>query len=104
MTLDDSNHMNPCGECGGDCRNPIPKCPDYGTDSLKPGFTMNETKDPAKRLQKLNERRQHLEDTIAQMQDQHFIIESEIAAIVGDEMERNCEIRECPRCQKDCSR
>jgi cell division protein FtsB len=53
----------------------------------QPGFTLNETKDPVRRMQKLHERRQHIEDTIEQLQDQHFIIEGEIAGLS----------RECPR-------
>jgi hypothetical protein len=38
--------------------------------------------DPAMRLKKLNERRQHIEDTIAELKDKHYVIESEIAELV----------------------
>lgn len=38
-------------------------------------------RDPVIRLQKLIERRQHIEDTIAELQDKHYIIESEIATL-----------------------
>ena len=30
MVLDENNQMSPCQKCGGDCRNPIKECPDYG--------------------------------------------------------------------------
>jgi prefoldin subunit 5 len=38
-------------------------------------------KDPAIRMRKLNERRQHIEDTIAELQHRHYNIESEIAQL-----------------------
>jgi hypothetical protein len=41
------------------------------------GFTVN-TQPPANKLRMLRERRQHLEDTIRQMQDALYIIEYEI--------------------------
>jgi hypothetical protein len=41
------------------------------------GFTLN-TQPPAGKLRMLQERRQHLEDTIRQMQDALYIIEYEI--------------------------
>jgi len=40
--------------------------------------TISGCTDPAKRLQKLTERRQHLDDMIKQIQDQRYIIEGEI--------------------------
>lgn len=40
-------------------------------------------KDPSVRLRKLNERRQHIEDTIAELKDRHYIIECEIAKLSG---------------------
>ncbi len=45
--------------------------------------TMAGITDPSLRMQKLNERRQHIEDTIAELQDKHYIIESEIARLQG---------------------
>jgi len=67
--------------------------------------TMAGCKDPERRMRKLNERRQHLEDTIAQMQDQHFIIEHEIAELQADILKDPGFVhtdtiivsRECPR-------
>ncbi|WAC06023.1 MAG: hypothetical protein OS112_05165 [Methanoregula sp.] len=44
-------------------------------------FTMAGVKDPAKRMQKLNERRQHIEDTISELKDRHYLIEHEIAEL-----------------------
>jgi len=43
-----------------------------------PGPSLNETKDPVKRMRKLNERREHLENIIEQIRDQLYLIESEI--------------------------
>ena len=38
--------------------------------------------DPVLRLRKLNERRQHIEDQIHDLQDKHYLIESEIAELM----------------------
>jgi len=43
--------------------------------------TLGGIKNPILRMRKLNERRQHIEDTIAELQDRHYIIESEIAGL-----------------------
>jgi len=67
--------------------------------------TNSSLKDPVQRMQKLIERRQHLEDSIAQMQDQHYIIGAEIAecqrAILQDKRFLHFDTivlsRECPR-------
>lgn len=47
----------------------------------KPGPTLNDTKDPQARLRKLVERRQHIKDQIAELEDRKHIIQCEIAAI-----------------------
>ena len=54
-----------------------------GGEGMSKGIdpTMAGIKDPVKRMQKLNERRQHIEDQIAELKDKHFIIESEIAEL-----------------------
>jgi hypothetical protein len=46
------------------------------------GPTMAGVTDPAMRLRKLNDRRQIVEDTIAELKDKHYVIESEIAELV----------------------
>jgi len=45
---------------------------------MKHGFTLNEVKDPARRLKRLQEQRDTLQAHIAQMQDKIMIIEHEI--------------------------
>jgi len=67
--------------------------------------TISGCKDPVQRMQKLNERRQQLEDSIAQMRDQHYIIGAEIAEcrreILQDKRFLHFDTiivsRECPR-------
>ena len=54
--------------------------------------TLGGIRDPALRLRKLNERRQHIEDQIHDLQDKHYLIEieeesAEIARI------RNAQVR-----------
>ena len=67
--------------------------------------TISGYKDPVKRLKTLNERRQHLEDSIAQNQDRYYLIEHEIAEcqreILQDKRFLHFDTivlsRECPR-------
>ena len=49
-----------------------------------PGPSLNEEKDPVKRMQKLNERRQHIEDEIAILQDRHYLIAFEMSELNGE--------------------
>ena len=51
-------------------------------ERYRQGPTLSDERDPAKRLQKLCERRQHIEDQIAELKDKHFIIESEISELM----------------------
>jgi prefoldin subunit 5 len=52
-----------------------------GEMDYRQGPTLSDERNPAKRLQKLCERRQHIEDQIAELKDKHFIIESEISEL-----------------------
>ena len=48
---------------------------------MKPGFTLNEVKDPMRRLKRLQEQRETLRAHIAQLQDKIMIIEHEIRQV-----------------------
>lgn len=48
---------------------------------MKPGPTLNDTKDPKKRLAKLIKRRKHIKEQIAELQDKDHILRCEIAEI-----------------------
>ena len=80
MTLDESNQMNPCTECGGDCRNPVSTCPDYGWElspKTLPGATLADTRGQ-RRVRKLWKRSGHIDEQIAELQERKDIIENEI--------------------------
>jgi chromosome segregation ATPase len=49
---------------------------------MKPGFCLNETRDPTRRLKRLQEQRDTLQAHIAQLQDKIEIIEHEIGECV----------------------
>ena len=51
-------------------------------EKYRQGPTLSDERDPEKRLQKLCERRQHIEDQIAELKDKHYIIESEISELM----------------------
>ena len=67
--------------------------------------TNSSLKDPVQRMQKLIERRQHLEDSIAEKKDRQYVIEHEIAEcqreILQDKRFLHFDTivlsRECPR-------
>ena len=67
--------------------------------------TISGCEDPAKRLKFLDEGRQHLEDSIAEKKDRHYLIEHEIAEcqreILQDKRFLHFDTivlsRECPR-------
>ena len=48
---------------------------------MKPGFTLNEVKDPHRRLKRLQEQRDILRAHIAQLEDKISIIEHEIRQV-----------------------
>ena len=50
---------------------------------MKPGFTMAESKGK-QRMKRLVDRLQHIEVTILELQDKHYIIEGEIAKLQSE--------------------